>query len=333
MKIFYAVQATGNGHISRAMELLPHIQKYGEVDIFLSGSNSSLELDAPIKYRSKGLSLLYTCNGSLNYTKTLKSISPYQVMKDVKSLPVEKYDMVINDFDCITTLACKQKNVKSINFGHQASFLSDKTPRPEHKSAIGEWVLKNFGKATHYVGLHFDKYDDFILPPVIKRDIWNSEPQNKGYITVYLPSYCNNQLQQYLSPLKEHRFEVFSWQVKEVTKVGNIKFIPVNKEAFNQSLIHCEGIITGAGFETPAEALYLKKKIIAIPIKGQYEQMCNGAALEKLGVKVLEGLEKDFERHFNEWFNSKKEIKVNHYLPIEQIVDCVFQKYAEPVAY
>ena len=42
MKIFYAVQATGNGHISRAMELLPYLERYGQVDIFLSGANNSL---------------------------------------------------------------------------------------------------------------------------------------------------------------------------------------------------------------------------------------------------------------------------------------------------
>jgi len=38
MKILYAVQATGNGHIARAIEMMPHLQKYGEVDVFLSGS-------------------------------------------------------------------------------------------------------------------------------------------------------------------------------------------------------------------------------------------------------------------------------------------------------
>jgi spore coat polysaccharide biosynthesis predicted glycosyltransferase SpsG len=43
MKIFYAVQATGNGHISRAMELLPYLERYGQVDIFLSGANNSLQ--------------------------------------------------------------------------------------------------------------------------------------------------------------------------------------------------------------------------------------------------------------------------------------------------
>ena len=36
------------------MELLPYLEEYGTVDIFLSGANSTLALNAPIKYRSKG---------------------------------------------------------------------------------------------------------------------------------------------------------------------------------------------------------------------------------------------------------------------------------------
>ncbi|MBC7850484.1 MAG: glycosyl transferase, partial [Chitinophagaceae bacterium] len=79
MKILYSVQATGNGHISRAMELLPFLEKYGQVDLFLSGANSSLALNAPIKYRSKGLSLFYTCTGSLDMTKTFRNASPYRI--------------------------------------------------------------------------------------------------------------------------------------------------------------------------------------------------------------------------------------------------------------
>ena len=59
MKIFYAVQATGNGHISRAMELLPFLRVYGQVDVFLSGANSQLKADMPVRYRSKGLELCF----------------------------------------------------------------------------------------------------------------------------------------------------------------------------------------------------------------------------------------------------------------------------------
>jgi uncharacterized protein (TIGR00661 family) len=306
MKIFYAVQATGNGHISRAMELLPHFQRYGEVDIFLSGANNSLELDAPVKYRSKGLSLFYTNSGGLNYWEIGKQIAPLRLYREVRDLPVEKYDLVINDFESITSLACLVKKVPSVNFGHQASFVSPKVPRPEKRDRMGEWILRNYARATQYVGLHFKQYDDFILPPVIKREILQAEPQDKGYITVYLSSYSDATVRRYLQPLREFRFQVFSKEVKKPTLDGNILFLPVDRAAFNKSLISCKGILTGAGFETPAEALYLGKKLMVIPIRGQYEQFCNAAALQKMGVPVLRALDAGFAGVFRPWMERKR---------------------------
>src|SRR6201996_5203255 len=109
MKIFHAVQATGNGHISRAMEILPYLERYGTVDIFLSGANNSLQLDASVKYRSKGLSLFYTNGGGLNYFQIVRQFAPLRILKEVKDLPVEKYDLILNDFESITSLACAYK--------------------------------------------------------------------------------------------------------------------------------------------------------------------------------------------------------------------------------
>src|SRR5207244_668272 len=122
--------------------------------------------------------------------------------------------------------------------------------------------------------------------PVIKKEILQAEAEDKGHITVYLSSYSDAVLEQYLSPLHDHHFQVFSKEVRQPVRKGNITFIPVSKAAFNKSLISCKAIITGAGFETPAEALYLGKKLLVIPIRGQYEQFCNAAALQKMGVPV-----------------------------------------------
>jgi uncharacterized protein (TIGR00661 family) len=306
MKIFYAVQATGNGHISRAMELLPYFQRYGQVDIFLSGANNSLQLDAAVKYRSHGLSLFYTSSGGLNYWEIAKQVAPMRLWSEVRHLPVEKYDLVINDFESITSLACLFKKVPSVNFGHQASFISPKVPRPEKREWMGEWILRNYARATQYVGLHFKQYDDFILPPVIKREILQAEPRDKGHITVYLSSYSDATVRKHLRPLTEFRFQVFSKEVKQPTQDGNILFLPVSRNAFNKSLITCKAILTGAGFETPAEALFLGKKLMVIPIRGQYEQSCNAAALEKMGVPVLRTLDAGFAAMFRPWMDQKR---------------------------
>jgi uncharacterized protein (TIGR00661 family) len=328
MKIFYAVQATGNGHISRAMEILPYLERYGQVDIFLSGANNSLELDASVKYRSKGLSLFYTNGGGLNYWQIASRFAPLRIWKEVRDLPVEKYDLVINDFESITSLACAYKKVASVNFGHQASFVSPKAPRPAHKEWMGEWILRNYARATQYVGLHFKQYDDFILPPVIKKEILQAEPLNKGHITVYLSAYSDAVVRQYLQPLKDYRFQVFSKEVKQPVQDGNILFIPVGKTAFNKSLIHCKAIITGAGFETPAEALYLGKKLLVIPIRGQYEQLCNGAALQKMGIPVLKALDAGWEAAFHAWMGQKKKPSLHLEYSTENIVSYLMHNCA-----
>ena len=308
MKILYSVQATGNGHISRAMELLPFLKRYGTVDIFLSGANSSLVLDAPVKFRSKGICLFYNNSGSLSYWEMAKRFDPLSIIREVRDLPVEQYDLVLNDFECITSLACSLKKIPSVNFGHQASFKSPKTPRPAKKDLIGEWILRNYARASQYLGLHFEAYDDFILPPVIKRAILQAEPMDLGHITVYLPSFSDQELEKHLKLLSDHRFQVFSKKVKTVEQRGNITVLPVNNHEFTRSLITCKAIITGAGFETPAEALYLGKQLMTIPIKGQYEQECNGAALEQMGVRVIHSIDDTFPALFNDWISHPKKI-------------------------
>jgi uncharacterized protein (TIGR00661 family) len=324
MKILYSIQATGNGHISRAMELLPHLQPYGTIDIFLSGANSSLSLDAPVKYRSNGLSLFYTCTGGLDYWKILKRCQPLKLKKEIEELPVEKYDLVINDFEYVTAASCAKKKIPSVQFGHQASFQSARTPRPSSKSQIGEWILKNYARATRHVGLHFEKYDEFIFHPVIKKDIRDAEPTDKNFITVYLPSYCEPQLEKLFHPLKEFNFQIFSRETSQPKKIKNIQFLPVDRNLFNQSLIHCTGVITGGGFETPAEAIHLGKKIISVPIRGQYEQLCNAAALGNLGITCLCSINESFPSTFYAWINEKNTIQIDYSKTIPAVVEHLF---------
>jgi uncharacterized protein (TIGR00661 family) len=290
MKILYAVQATGNGHVSRAQTLLPYLELYGKVDVFLSGSNSHLPFDGPVAYRIKGLSLFYNNKGGLNYWQLIRKTHPAQVIRDAKQLPVKKYDLIINDFDFITSLACKLQGAPSIHFGHQASFQYSQTPRPRNRSWHGEALLRHFVQATKHIGLHFDSYHPNIFMPVIKPEVIQAVPTRSGHITVYLPAYEESFLEQLFRTLPGTRFEVFSKSTNSFRQNGNVTFLPIDRKRFDESLIHADGIICGAGFETPAEAIHLGKKILAVPIQGQYEQVCNAAALKGLGVRCLNKL-------------------------------------------
>lgn len=313
MKILYAVQATGNGHISRASEILPYLKQYGEVDVFLSGSNAHLPVELPVKYKSNGLSLFYKDGGGLDYFKIFKHIKPIRTINQAIQLPVEAYDLIINDFEPITSLACRLKKIPSVQIGHQASFQFAESPRPYNKNKLGEWVLKNYCMASAHIGFHFKPYHANILPPIIKESVRNSqcEDPNKlaqnanAHITVYLPQYSCAELTKYFRSLSYVQVHLFSAEVTKPFSEDNITYYPLGKETFSLSLCASLGLITAGGFETPAEALYLRKRMIIIPIKDQYEQECNAAALSDLGALVLKDVRVDFGKTICEYFEIK----------------------------
>jgi uncharacterized protein (TIGR00661 family) len=329
MKIFYAVQATGNGHISRAIQLYPYLQKYGTVDFFLSGNNASLTTGLPIQYKSRGCSLHYSSCGGLDYWNIAKNIEPIRLYKEAKALPLKEYDVVINDFESITSLACKLQNVHSIQFGHQASFISDATPRPEKKSIMGELILKHYAPSPKNIGLHFDKYDSFIYPPIIKDEITNAEPTNLKHITIYLPSFQKDCLEKAFKKVKDVAFHWFLSDVDFRYTEGNITYYPINQKLFNESLISCDGIITGGGFETPAEALYLGKKILSIPIQNHYEQECNAEALKQMGIPVIYEVGTNFDEIIENWLNSDIQYPSMQANNIPETLEILFDTYRE----
>jgi len=249
--------------------------------------------------------------------------------KEADALPLKEYDVVINDFDSITSLACKLQNVHSVQFGHQASFISKETPRPTKKSFMGEMILKHYASSSKNIGLHFKNYDSFILPPIIKDKIIEATPTNLNHITVYLPSFDKDCLEKAFNKVSEVQFHWFLSDVKLTHTIGNITYYPVHQKSFNKSLISCHGIITGGGFETPAEALYLEKKILSIPIRNHYEQECNAAALKKLGVPVVYEVGHDFNLIIENWLNTETlnpQIKANN---IPETLQYLFDTYKD----
>ena len=174
-----------------------------------------------------------------------------------------------------------------------------------------EWLLKYYSPTTYQVGFHFERYDDFIHTPVIRSEIRNLKTGNLGHYTVYLPAYDDKLLSKLLNQTGKVRWQIFSKRQKTYLKNGNVEIFPVNNEAFNSSLANCEGLLTGGGFEGPAEALFLQKKVLMIPMKGQYEQQCNALAASKLGVPVIHEIDDQFVFHINNWIKSDKKVLVD----------------------
>ena len=86
------------------------------------------------------------------------------------------------------------------------------------------------------------------------------------------------------------------------------------------------GVLCGAGFETPAEALFMKKKLMVIPMKGQYEQHCNAAALKEMGVPVIKSLKAKHADKIKKWIDSENIITVDYPDITESIINIILQQ-------
>ena len=120
---------------------------------------------------------------------------------------------------------------------------------------------------------------------------------------MYLPSYDSRYLARILQDFPKTNFEVFA-KDKASFEEHNISVKPANVEGFKKSLRTCTGIICGAGFEAPAEAVHLGKKVLVIPIKGQYEQLCNGLAAKKIGLKMIPEFSENFKPEIQEFLSA-----------------------------
>ncbi|MGG9961815.1 glycosyltransferase family protein [Ferruginibacter sp. SUN106] len=332
MKILYAIQGTGNGHLSRARDIIPILQQKGELDILVSGIQADVELPYPVKYKFKGLSFIFGKNGGIDVIATYKKSNLKQLYKEIKSLPVEEYDLVINDFEPVSAWACKMKHAACIGLSHQAAVINKKSPKPKKKDIVGKAVLHNYAPVTAAYGFHFGAYDKNIFTPVIRSQVRNAKPENKDHYTVYLPAYSDEKIIKVLGEIKNTNWQVFSKHSKKEYKEKNVHIRPINNDDFIESLINCTGILCGAGFETPAEALYLKKKLMAIPMKGQYEQQCNAAALKTMGVPVIKSLKKKHLDKIKAWVEGKQFIAVNYSNSTERIINMIIKKYGDSKA-
>jgi uncharacterized protein (TIGR00661 family) len=328
MKILYAIQGTGNGHLSRAMDIVPLLQQKGEVDIVVSGIQGDLTLPFPVKYKFHGMGFVFGKKGGVDLWKSFYNSDLRKFFKEVKQLPIEEYDLVINDFEPVSAWACNAKNKTCIGLSHQGAVLAEQVPKPDSSDIIGKLILKQYAPVTAQYGFHFKAFNTNIFTPVIRKQVRDQHVINKGHYTVYLPAYDDDRLIKKLSKFKGVQWDVFSKHNKKVNSQKNITIQPINNEAFIRSMAESEGVLCGAGFETPAEALFLKKKLMVIPMKNQYEQHLNAAALKDMGVPVIKSLKSKHEETIRNWINEGKVINVNYPNKTKEIIDLIFKKYA-----
>lgn len=319
MKVLYAIQGTGNGHLSRAHEIVPLLKKYAEVDTLISGNQAQIKADFSLDYQRTGLTFLSGKNGDISIVKSLQNTHPIDLVKEIRSFPIKQYDLVLSDFEPVSAWSALLSGVPCVELSHQAAVVHPLAPKPAKNAAFGRYVLQHYTPARHKFGFHFKSYDERIFTPVIRNEIRAAQPEDNGHYTVYLPGYHDDILMHFLRQF-DVKWEVFSKYAPYAYRVDNVFIEPISQQRFQHSLINASGVLCGAGFELPSEALYLGKKTLVIPMKGHYEQTCNALGAAEVGATAISALDLIHHRQILYWLNQEKQQRMLFADQTEQIL-------------
>ena len=223
--------------------------------------------------------------GRIQYLKTAFSNSLAGFIRDVRTLDLTPYDLVLTDFEPVTAWAARLQKRPSIAIGHQYAFFHD-IPKAKN-NPLASAIIRFFAPADTQIGLHWDHFDSPILPPLIERPRFETTTE-KGGVLIYLPFEDTDKVIGWLKPFSDYHFWVYC-ATDSPKEVGNILLKPFSRATFQQDLARCEGVISNSGLELASEALQYGKKILVKPLKGQMEQWSNAAALTRLDMGMQMG--------------------------------------------
>ena len=302
-KIIYGVAGEGFGHSSRSHLIGQRLIDAGHNVMFVGSKKSLLYLKQYFGDRVKeifGLSFSYI-DGRIDKSETLK--------RNLLNLPegnklndelFKKYfepfqpQLVISDFEPFSAWWAGRNRIPFISIDHEHMLTLCKL---EHEAK--NWFSRiTAGVVTecHYVGavayiiINFFKtplrIDSAILSPPIIRPIVSALQAGQGeHILVYSTTgKGQKQLRDILHEFPGQKFCIYGFNKEAENK--NCIFKKRSTEGFLDDLASSRGVIASAGFSLISECLHLKKKMLLLPVAGQYEQIINTHYMQKLGLGI-----------------------------------------------
>ncbi len=296
-RIIYAACGEGMGHAIRTSVVLEHLKKENEIIVFASGrAFEFLSKKFDDVYKIYGFNTVYennAVNDKKTFIKAMKNL-PRDVRDNIKLLyniaNEFKPDIIISDFEFYSNILSKIIRVPMISIDnmHVITHCKIDVPRKYTRDKLkAEGVVRSFimGPQKYLITSYFypeikNKDKVSIFPPILREEILNLNPVKGDHVLVYQTSTSNSKLIQILSDIDE-KFIVYGFDVEKVEK--NLTYRKFNEDQFFKDLGSCKAVLANGGFTLISESIYLKKPVLSIPVKGQFEQILNAIYLERLG--------------------------------------------------
>ncbi|MFH1642262.1 MAG: MJ1255/VC2487 family glycosyltransferase [Nanoarchaeota archaeon] len=293
-KILYGIAKEGMGHAVRSKVLIKGLSENHKFLILAGGKQYNfLKKSFNNIICIDDFDLTYI-NNSISYTLTfLKNLFKfpfiiYYIIKNYKLIKRFDPDLIISDFEPITNYLSYllKKPLITVDNQHISTKCNIQFPKNYNKdffisSVVIYSIITNAGYyliPTFFYPQVKEK-NVFLVPPVIRKEIQDAKILCKDHIIVYQTSGSNKRLMQLLKKTGNNYIFYGSRRKKD----GNITFKQFSETEFIDDLASCKAVITNGGFGLISEAIYLKKPVLSIPIKKQFEQILNAVYLKKLG--------------------------------------------------
>jgi len=300
-KIIYAMAGEGFGHASRAHLVGQRFLDAGHEVLFAASDRALQYLRPYYGERVKevfGLSYDYH-KGYVDPVATVwKNIKRYpQGRRHNRELFEQVYepfapDLVVSDFEPFTAWWAWRRRVPFLSIDNEHLLTM---ARLQHR------LLESPGRLTaalvvrfHYFGARAYVITSFfraplksrvavLAPPIVRPAIARLRSSDAGHVVVYATTGTREDLwRDVLGRFAPQPFHIYGFN-KNATH-GNCIFKEASVEGFATDLAAARGVIASAGYSLLSECLYLRKKMLLLPLAGQYEQRINARYIEALGL-------------------------------------------------
>ena len=294
--ILFGICRVGKGHLVRSEIAIDYLLKQGhKILIITGGENYSYLLK---KYKNVhdvgGLELDFKNNKISSLGTILKnikkiSIKNYRLLKKIENEIIKfSPDYAITDWEPFTSLIANKYNITLISYDNQHYLLYGdyKIKKQDYASYLKTKPFLNvlvrkpkYSIITALPGMKMiPKPNVILINSPLRKEIINSKPKDGDYLLIYHSIGTDPKIQEIL---KKMRIKTIIYGFNANKKIENITLKKFNEKEFINDLINCKAVICSAGFTLLSEAIYLKKPILAIPIKEHFEQILNARYIEE----------------------------------------------------
>jgi uncharacterized protein (TIGR00661 family) len=300
VKIAYGVLGYGQGHATRALSVLPLLERHHEVMILSSGDAlHALSPTYPVykvpnlryEYNDAGKRCLFR-TGASQWSTVWDALFGGPALDGVmRALREFNPDVAICDCDPFVHTAAARLGIPRVSFDHFGvlAFCKLEMPLIDRLCAARDVATyrRLIGNPQRIVVSSFfdappTREGVTLVPALVRDEVRSTTPQPGEHLLVYLNNGAHQLTPHIEEGLRGLRMPVIIYGTQRRGDDGRLSFRAPARKGFVDDLAHSIAVFSTAGNQLVAEALHLGKPMLVTP-ENTVEQRTNARAIEGMG--------------------------------------------------